>query len=477
MAKLFSRSGLATRSCLLVFVTVVWASPGSAASAPPNSVQKIVNGKYIVDVDNGWVVFQDQTGGSAPSLRRYILDGGGNFTASATVKLKTAGAGAVGNGALFNVGGITFGPCPAAAAPSKCAPTDFATQGVGLAFGQTTLGAGSATAGWFNDATVTARFTSTDSTITGSVAAIGADPTNGAYAVGWTLNTGTNHALVMGLDSAGQTYKVVTRTDLGTLGGPTSQALGISKNALHVVGIADDASSVAHAVYAPSSASTWVDITAGFPSDTIESRAFVVSNTGIVAGSYSAQRNVAGHMRSVDIGFVYNTNTHTVAFFEAPGANVIPLSVLDDGRVVGNLEYLKPAGGAAGVNEMHPFLYDGSLHDFGTMLLPGGANAFSCRANRPNRLGELAGSCVPNASVPFGGQGTAFYINTIAATPTFVNLNASLHANADVTISTIKAYSFGTATSIDDEHEITFIAINKTASQAAWIASQAAYLP
>src|SRR5215831_6722591 len=77
------------------------ATPASAA-APAGSVVKIVNGKFTVDVDNGWVVYQDQAGAVAPSLRRFVQDPSGVFTATAAVKLKTVGAGAAGNGAIFN---------------------------------------------------------------------------------------------------------------------------------------------------------------------------------------------------------------------------------------------------------------------------------------------------------------------------------------------------------------------------------------
>ena len=475
-AGLFSHSGKSAGGIALLFVAALGSSTPVLAAAPANSAVKIVNGKFTVDVDNGWVVYQDDSGTpqlSAPVLRRFIQDLVGSFTATPTVKLKTAGAGSTGNGSIFNVGGITYAPCPAAAAPNRCAATDFGTTGVGLAFGQTTFGAGAAAAGWVNDNTVTANFSDADFNTPGSIAAVAVDAVNGAYAVGWS----NSHGLIMTLNSAAQTYKVVTRTDLGTLGGAASQALAISANALHVVGIADDSTGKGHAVYAPVSASSWTDITGAFPA-VIKSRALAVSNTGIVSGSATVKRNVAGAMRSVDIGFTYDVNTTSLTFFEAAGANVIPLKVLDDGRVVGNLQFLKPTGGLPGtLNEMHPFLFDGAVHDFGTMILPSASPAFSCRVNRPNNLGELVGSCIPNNTTPYGVQGTPFYINVVAVTPTFINLNASLHANADVTNSTVKPYNFGTATSIDDQHEIAVIGLNKTGAQAAFIASKPAYNP
>jgi hypothetical protein len=477
LAGLFSHFGhKSSASAIALCVVALGLSTPVLAAAPANSAAKIVNGKFTVDVDNGWVVYQNDSGTvqvDTPTLRRFVQDASGSFTATTAVKLRTAGAGPGGNGSTINVGGITYAPCPAASAPDRCAPTDFGTTGVGLAFGQTTFGPGAAAAGWVNDNSVTANFTASDLTTSGSVAAVSVDAVNGAYAVGWS----NNHGLIMTLDSAGQTYKVLSRTDLGTLGGAASQALAISANALHVVGIADDSTAKAHAVYASASASSWTDITGSFPA-VIKSRALSVSNTGIAAGSATVKRNVGGSIRSVDIGFVYNVNAASLTFFEVPGANVIPLKVLDDGRVVGNLMFLKAPGGPAGtLNEIHPFLFDGSVHDFGTMVLPTASLAFSCRVNRPNNLGELVGSCIPNNTTPYGVQGTPFYIDAIAATPTFINLNASLHANADVTNPTVKPYNFGTATSIDDEHEIAVIGLNKSASQGAFIISKPAYNP
>jgi hypothetical protein len=448
-----------------------------AVPAPALSLVKIVNGKFTVDIDNGWVVYQDLANAVPPSLRRFVQDPSGAYTATPAVKLKTAGAGPAGNGAFFNVGGIAFASCPVGVTPSRCAQTDFGTTGVGLAFGQTTFGAGSAAAGWVNDNTVTANFSDADFNTTGSVAGVAADATNGAFAVGWTLNftTFTNHGLIMTLDTTQPSYQVVDRRQLdnGALGGTTSQALAISYNALHVVGIALDATGKGHAVYTPSTgASSWTDITGSFPSDTIKSRAFAVSNTGIVAGSITVKRMEFNRKKSVDIGFVYDTNTAALTVFEAPGANVIPQAVLDDGRVVGNLELLKAPGSAPGLNVYHPFMFDGTLHDFGVM-----GSSYACRSNRPNNLGQVVGSCIPNASTAFGVKGSAFYIDTVSATPVFVDLNASIHAKADTTNPTVKPYTFGTATSIDNQQEIVVLGLNKTNSQGNFIASQPGYLP
>src|SRR5262249_2075979 len=158
-------------------------------------------------------------------------------------------------------------------------------------------GAGSAAAGWVNDNTVSANFTDADFNNPGSVAAVSADAVNGAFAVGWSINAMTfrNHAQIKTLNSVPQTYQVINRQDIGTLGGPTSQALAISPNAMHVVGIADDATGKAHAVYTLATGTSWTDITGGFPGEVIKSRAFAVSNTGMITGSATVKRNVFGN--------------------------------------------------------------------------------------------------------------------------------------------------------------------------------------
>ena len=106
-----------------------------------------------------------------------------------------------------------------------------------------------------------------------------------------------------------------------------------------------------------------------------------------------------------------------------------------------------------------------------------GGPAFGCRVTHPNNLGEVVGSCIPNNATPYGVQGTPFYLDTKASTPTFIDLNASLHANANATNAPIKAFTFGVATSIDDQHEITLNAVNKGGTQAAFVASAPAYNP
>jgi len=465
---------LAAAACAL---TAVFSSQAIGQTvmqlAPAQSVKKVVNGKFAAQVDNGWVIYQGLAG--QPTLNFYDTDTSGSF------KLKTTGNGLNGNGLLFDAGGIVFGPCPVAAAPIRCQDNnDTGLTGVGVGFGQATFGgAGGQAGGWVNDSSLAAHLSNPDQ-IPGSISGLAIDPVNGAYAVGWDLNLTTfkNHATVITLDSAGQTYKPLSKVDLGTLGGNMSQAFGISKNAKYVVGIANNAANKGHAVYALTTATSWTDITTSFPAGVIKSRALAASDTGYIAGSATVKRLVNGLNHSVDIGFVFNTADSSVKFFEAPGYNVKPLKVLADGRVVGNLEQI----GSGAIKATHPFLFNGAnLVDFGTMVLAStGQPAFGCRVNRPNNLGELAGSCIANNSTQYGVNGAAFYLDATSASPAFVDVNATIHANADANTAGLAPYIMGSVSSIDDAHEITvmgFKLVSGTPNLAAFLVAKPAYNP
>ena len=436
--------------------------------APATSVKKVVNGKFAAGVDNGWVIYQGLQG--QPTLSFYDSDSTGSF------KLKTVGNGQMGNGMFFEAGGIVFAPCAPSSANKCMVDSDGGPSGVGLGFGQSSFGgAGGAAGGWVSDSSLTSHVTNTNQA-PGSIAGLAADATNGAYAVGWDANSGTNHAILWKLDSAGKTYAPTVTTDLGTLGGSTSQALGISHNAKYVVGIAESAGGKDHAVMALTTATSWTDIS-GALGTVVKSRALAASDTGFIAGSATVKRNVGGKNRSVDIGFVYDSNTGTVKTFEAAGADVIPLKVLNDGRVVGNLEVL----GTGSVKSNHPFLFNGtSLVDFGTMTLAStGQPAFGCRVNHANNVGEVAGSCIPDSSTAYGVGGKAFYIDTIGAA-TYVDVNAAIHANADAAVPAVKPYALGSVTGIDDQHEITVMGvkfISGTPNIAAFLVAKPAYNP
>jgi len=102
--------------------------------------------------------------------------------------------------------------------------------------------------------------------------------------------------------------------------------------------------------------------------------------------------------------------------------------------------------------------------------------------NKPNNLGELVGTCIPDNSTQYNiDNGFAFYLDTNAASPAFIDLNAALHANADSTIPTIKKYVFATGTSIDDQHEVTLNSRKTGAGGGAatviYLASKPAYNP
>ncbi len=457
--------------CSVAFCAAALSTPAAAQL----NVKKVVNGKFVAGVDNGWVVYGDFSGALTGTLNFYNSKANANFSPSGNIKLKTAGAGGAGGGAFFTAGGITFAPCPAAAAPNRCANSEVGS-GVGIGFGQVTFGgAGGGADGWVSDRTATAKFVNGTAPFNladfapGSVTGVAIDAVNGAYAVGWDQFPGSNHAIIATLNTATPTYAIQSVKDLGTLGGAVSQAFAISKNALHVVGIAEDAGGIEHAVYALTSATSWTDITGGFPSEVIKSRALAVSNTGFVAGSATVRRVVAGQERSVDIGFVYDTNTSSVEFFELLGTSVKPMKVLDDGRVVGNLEFI--AAGSPKAN--HPFIYDGAaLQDLGVM-----GTSFGCRVNGANNLGELVGSCIPNNVTSYGLAGSAFYIDAAAVTPAFIDVNASIHTTSNVAVPGVKPYRMGSVTAIDDAHEITVMGSKTDGSTAGFIAFKPAYNP
>ena len=154
----------------------------------------------------------------------------------------------------------------------------------------------------------------------------------------------------------------------------------------------------------------------------------------------------------------------------------MPVKVLDSGQVVGNLEFL----GSGSVPEAHPYLYNGTdTIDFGTMILAStGQPAFGCRVSRPNNLGELAGSCIADGTTGYGVAGAAFYLNTQSVTPTYIDVNAAIHATSDTATPALKRFRMGTVSSIDDQHEITVMGLMTAggkAKVAAFLVSQVAY--
>jgi hypothetical protein len=482
----FSPSAHAQQSGDMATLTTDLDAPdGTVNGSTTNpALKKVVNGQFAVQVDNGFVVYQGFQ--NSPTLDIYSTKN------NVTAKLKT-GLFGTSQGNFFSAGGIVYGACPTTLS-KNCVASDTSGQtGTGVGFGEVIVqggGQGSSVGGWTNDETVLAHITD-NTAAPGSINAVAIDPANGAYAVGWHDNatTTTQHGIIVKLDSLHQTYAPVSETDLGTLGGSLSEALGISPHASLVVGSAATAAGVNHAVYAAPTATGWTDAAANFPTTAVttfgsfkilKSQATVANDSGVIAGQATVKEsNVGGHKSiSIAIGFVYNTQTQSVAFYGVPGANVIPLKVLANGDVVGNLSYVAPPKSTA-LPAYHPFLYAGStLTDFGTMTLSGGA-AYGCRVNRPNNLGEVVGTCIATSAGPYGETGTAFYLNTLAATPAFENLHAVVHAREDGPApSALAPYNLGTASSIDDQHELTMIGIRfqgGVANRAAYLIEPSAY--
>ncbi len=450
----------------------------SASAIHPDVMQTVkkveAGANFEIAVDNGWVIYEGVA--NRPTLD--FFNAGGAMLGS--LKLVTPGAGASG-GNLYEAGGIVFAQCPAGAT-NRCTTSEGGLIGVGLGFGQVNNGASAG--GWVNDDDIVEHRTNPDFA-PGSINAAAVDPTNGAFAVGWDDDaTGFARAIAMTLDSAGQTYAPVAQTDLGTLGGSTSQAFGISQGAAYIAGLATTSANKVHAVYAPTAAigagcgtisagavsSCWIDLSAAIaaaaaPNKVIKSRALVANDAGYIAGSYVIDETLYGGTpgarknTQVDVGFVYNINTSTITTFGAPNASVEPLAVLNDGTVVGNLLTVLPKG-VTGLPLNHPFVEQGGVvNDLGLMMNAAtGQPNYSCRVDIPNHLGELVGACIPTSTAPYG-TGTAFYINALASTPAYLDLNADLHAVNDGSEPQYKTYAYTIASSIDDEHEITVLGI------------------
>lgn len=480
------------------------------AAPPKHPVRQVTVFKIAVGVDNGWVVYQGGNGAptGGPTLDFFsTTDTNGNLGAGSSDKLAVNGTGSGGGTVFnFNAGGMVFAPCTKTGTDPKfrmaieCTPSGANGQmGIGVAFGDAFLtGTPTPAAAWTNDYTLNA-FMTNQTQSAAHIQGVASDPTNGSFAVGSELNTTTNfqNAIVEQLDSAGQTYRPISKISLGTLGGTTSGAHAISKNALYIAGFAFDGFNQQQAVYAKSTDTAWSVVP--LPGSTLtgtylKSEGMAASNGGWISGTESVKRIVNGKIRIVTIGFVWKVGTPLGKTFEVPGANLIPLKVLDDGRVVGNIELIPAAPLAAGQSQAyHPFIFDGTnVIDLGTMTLAsaGGAPAYGCRVERPNNLGELVGSCIPNLNTPYGASPTpptpttAFYINAAAASPSFLDANAAIHVLDNASTSGLKPYQIFKITSIDDESEITFLAVRYgsggttgTENLASFLASKQGYNP
>jgi hypothetical protein len=479
----------------------------AAAHAQVAEITKVTSGNNLaVSVDNGFIIFQGSLG--APTL--------GIFDANDTHDFKVLQHGfGQGSGNSYDAGGITFGPCTPGAGNNCQTTTTNGVAGTGIGFGQIypTGASGSgplSVGGWISDDDMSAHVTDGGSAsaggVPGAIAGVSIDPTNGSFAVGWHTDSvsGNIHGLVWPL---GANYKPGAEIDLpglgaGVGGGQTSAAFAASQHSSFVVGAADFSPKIGltHAVYAaltPTPATSWSDATTGWPTTALgykidKSKATAANDTGTIAGQVTAtETNVAGHKSiALPVGFVESVSPTLGAptFFGVPGAEVIPMQVLANGDVVGNLYFIPTVGSGITQGSYHPFVFDGTtLTDLftqaGAFTGPKSGSfattpPYSCRVNHANDLGELIGTCIATSSSPYNVTAKAFYINAQpAAGATVEDLNATLHANFDATIFGFKGYNWGLGLAIDDEHEIVFEGVtgSNLANRAAWIAEPAAY--
>lgn len=466
----------------LTLVAIGSAFPLPALADPPGPAVKKLGNKPPIQVDNGWVIYQS---GAKDNPIFFNTDASTGFSASHTIKLKTPGAT---TDSYFRAAGVAFAPCPNG--QNQCQSSEGGTAfGVGLGFGDYLLKAGNKSQGGFvSDDDMSANRTNLVLN-PGTIAAV-AVGAGGAFAVGQdTAPDTTRQAIVMELDSANQTYDPVSTTFLPPLSGTKSLATNISKNAVYVTG------SAPNAVYAHVGDTSWTDLGPQIPKlidshKTGKSQALVANDEGdgFIAGTVSVKEDLPALGRtnySVDVGFVYNITTNTMTFLDVPGADVVPLKVLPDGKVVGNLVFVKPADALSRYSPaVHPFLFDGSnvIDLLATAATGAFQYYFGCQVAIPNNLGEVVGTCIPDQYTPYTAApaDVAFYLNMLAPTPTFVDLNDAIHVNEDNVINGVRAYHFGVATSIDDQGEVTLIGvtyINSKPVQAGFLANKSAYNP
>jgi hypothetical protein len=473
---------LAIGALSLLVMTGV-AVPSPALADPPGPAVKKLGNRVAIQVDNGWVIYQ---AGKKDNPIFYNSDANPDFQQSTVKKLKTPGASATDS--YFAANGIVFAPCPNG--QDLCQPSWGGTvDGVGLGFGQYLLKAGDKSqGGWISDDGISAHRTNA-LLLPGSIAAL-AVGTSGAFGVGEdTAPSGFTEAVVVELDSTGQTYAPVGTAFLGTLGGNKSFATNISKNAIYITGSAQNAKGKYRAVYAHPGDTSWTDLGDKIP-DTlfggkvVRSQALAANDDGIIAGTATIKIDVAGRTNyPVDVGFVFDIAHDTMSFYSAPGATVIPLKVLPgpDVKVVGNLEFVKDVNALKSYSAaVHPFMYDGStVTDFFSIATGPFQFYFGCQAGIPNNLGEVAGTCIADQFTSYTKDTPTtvpFYLNMLGGAPTFVDLNIAIHTSQDALVPGIVPYHLGQATSIDDQGEVTLVGNNfGKAAATSFLATKAAY--
>ena len=471
----------ATASGLALLIAAATGGPAPALADPPGPAVKRVGAKPVLQVDNGWAIYQSA---KKDNPIFYNTDSNSNFVGSVTVKLKTPGAT---TDSYFNATGIVFAPCPNGQASCQSSEGGTAT-GVAIGFGDYLLKAGNKSrGGWASDDDFAAQRTNL-ALNPGTIAAV-AVGSGGAFAMGQdTAPDSTHQAIVMRLDSAGQTYDPIGTTFLPPLSGNKSLATNISKNAILVTGAAPNAA------YAHTGDTAWTDLAPKIPASidghkVTKSQALIANDQGdgYIAGTVTVKETVLDRANAnVDVGFVYDITTDTMSFFSVPGAQVIPLKVLPGGQVVGNLEFILPKSALSNISPaIHPFLFNGpSVVDLLTTFATGAFQFdYGCQVAIPNNIGELAGACIPDQFTPYNNPetGTPFYINAALVTPAFVDLNDTIHLNQDGVNPGIRPYRLGIATSIDDEGEVSLIGTTFSTggkeSQASFIANKSSYNP
>ncbi len=484
------------------FMDQVTASPPVPTSL---GVAKAENGFYQVSGDNGWVVYGNINNGPTVSMKNVPADlgsfsGNGNPVGTSQVKLSVPSVFGPAGGSFFTASGITFVPSAASTRPASPSGTTLSQYGIGLSWGTAYLNNGGiggcgptgatncSTGGWWSDINAVAQVTNTVGAL-GSIyglatnATCAATDSNGyctmfntpsfAVAVGVDWASGGPLAFIQPLDAGTFDASGAPITPSNPFGNFFTKALGVSRNAEYVVGEIADSKGANHAaVYQIGGGATaWTDITAstGWPTSVSQSLATNASNDGFVTGRLTVKTKVGAKSVLSQEAFVYTVATNSATVFASPtaGFDVIPMAVLPGtGDVTGAL---KMVDGRTEAPVYHTFLFNGtSVTDFGVMNVAGSSTpAWSCAPMGANDLGEVVGGCVQFSNQFWSHQQFgAFYINTLASTPAFVDVNATVHARLNNECPPpspgyygcpVQDYVFYNATGIDDQDYISLM--------------------